>query len=181
MKLSVICLLCLLSERLEQVLDAVRGECRLTKDTHDFKDGSTNLEVVLDDGNEAVCDDGNVNLYADCVLGLSPESFDLEMLFDPFEEQLHLPPVFIKKSDVLGCKIEIVRVVNKTPLEFRDIVDNPSDDSGIFLLILLFVNRILWSLRTLSVPSSMLSPSTISYGGLPFSLMIKNAPSTLMR
>ena len=138
MKLSVICLLCLLSERLEQVLDAVRGECRLTKDTHDFKDGPTNLEVVLDDGNEAVCDDGNVNLYADCILGLSPESFDLEMLFDPFEEQLHLPPVFIKKSDVLGCKIEIVRVVNKTPLEFRDIVDNPSDDSGIFLLILLF-------------------------------------------
>ena len=62
MKLSVICLLCLLSERLEQVLDAVRGECRLTKDTHDFKDGPTNLEVVLDDGNEAVCDDGNVNL-----------------------------------------------------------------------------------------------------------------------
>ncbi len=138
MKLSVICLLCLLSERFEQVMDVIHGERRLTKDTHDFKDGSTNLEVVLDDGNEAVCDDGNVNLYADCILGLSPESFDLEMLFDPFEEQLHLPPVFIKKSDVLGCKIEIVRVVNKAPMEFRGIVDNPSDDSGIFLLILLF-------------------------------------------
>ena len=95
MKLSVIFLLNLLSERLEQVLDAVRGECRLTKDTHDFKDRSSNLEVMLDDGNEAVCDDGNVNLYADCILGLSPKSFDLEMLFDPFEEQLHLPPVFI--------------------------------------------------------------------------------------
>ena len=41
-----------LFERLEQVLDAVRGERRLTKDTHDLKDGPANLEVVLDDGNE---------------------------------------------------------------------------------------------------------------------------------
>ena len=127
-----------LFERFEQVLDAVRGERRLAKNTHNFKDGSSNLEVVLDDCNEAVCDDCNVNLYAHSILGFSPESFDLEMLLNPFEEQLHLPPVFIKKSDVLGCKIEIVRVVNKAPLEFRDIVDNPSDDSGIFLLILLF-------------------------------------------
>ena len=124
-------------ERLEQVLDAVRGERRLTKDTHDFKDWSANLEVVFDDGNEAVCDDCNVNLYAHSILGFSPEPLDLEMLFDPFEKQLHLPPIFIKESDVLSCKIEIVRVVNKAPLEFWSIVDNPSDDSRILLLILL--------------------------------------------
>jgi hypothetical protein len=92
---------------------------------------------VLDDGNEAVCDDCNVNLYAHSIFGFSPEPLDLEMLLDPFEKQLHLPPIFIKESDVLGCKIEIIRVVNKAPLEFRGIVDNPSDDSGILLLILL--------------------------------------------
>mgnify|MGYP006988836787 CR=1 FL=1 len=39
MKLSVICLICLLPERLEQVLDTIRGKCRLAKDAHNFKDG----------------------------------------------------------------------------------------------------------------------------------------------
>ena len=53
-------------ERLEQVLDAVRGECRLAKDTHDLKHGTANLEVMLDDGNEAICDDGNVYLNTNC-------------------------------------------------------------------------------------------------------------------
>ena len=56
-----------------------------------------NFEVMLDDGNEAVSDDGDVYLDADGVLGLTPESLDLEMLLDPLE-QLHLPPIFIKVS-----------------------------------------------------------------------------------
>jgi len=52
-------------ERFEQVLDIVRGECRLSKYTHDFKYGSANLEVVLDDCNETVSDDCNVYLNMD--------------------------------------------------------------------------------------------------------------------
>ena len=138
MKLSVISLLCLLSERFEQVSDAVRGECRLTKDTHDFKDGPANLEVVLDDGNETIGDDGDVNLYAHSIFGFSPEPLDLKMLLDPFEEQLHLPPIFIEQGDVLRTEKEVVRVVYETAMQLRSIVDNPSNDSGIFLLILLF-------------------------------------------
>ena len=137
MKLSVISLLSLLPKRLEQVLDAVRGECRLTKDAHDFKDESANLEVVLDDGNETIGDDGNVNLYADCVLGFSPKSFDLEVLLDPFEKQLDVPPVLIQQSNVLCLEEEVVRVVYETAMQLRGIIDNPSDSSGIFLQIFL--------------------------------------------
>ena len=43
-----------LIKRLKQVLDAVRGECRLARNPHDLKHWPANLEVVLDNGNEAV-------------------------------------------------------------------------------------------------------------------------------
>lgn len=76
-ELSVIRIFRLLLERLEQIPDAVRGECRLAKDAHDFDDRPANLEVVFDDSNEAVGDDSNVYLDTHCVLGLSPKSFDL--------------------------------------------------------------------------------------------------------
>ncbi len=76
-ELSVIRIFRLLLERLEQITDAVRGECRLAKDAHDFDDRPANLEVMFDDGNEAVGDDSNVYLDTHCVLGLSPKSLDL--------------------------------------------------------------------------------------------------------
>ena len=112
-ELSVIRILCLLFERLEQVSDIVRGECRLAKDTHDFNDRPANLKVMLDDCNEAVCDDSNMYLYAHGILRLTPEVLDLEMLLNPLEEQLHLPSVLIKQGDVLCTEEEVVRVVDK--------------------------------------------------------------------
>ena len=126
-----------LSERLEQVLNAVHGERRLTKDTHDFKDGPANLEVMLNDGNETVGDDGHVYLYADRIFRFSPETLDLEVLLDPFEKQFHLPPIFIEQGDVLCTEVEVVRVVDKASMKLWHIIDNSSDNTRILLLILL--------------------------------------------
>ena len=126
-----------LFERVEQVLDAVHGERRLAKDTHDFEDGPANLEVVLNNGNEAVGDDSNVYLYADCIFGFSPETLDLEVLLDPFEKQLHLPPVFIEQGDVLRTEVEVVRIVDEASMKLWCIIDNSSDNTGILFLILL--------------------------------------------
>ena len=135
-ELPVIRLFCL-PERHEEVSNIVCGERRLAKDTHDFKDGPANLEVVLDDGNETVGDDGHVNLYANRIFGFSPETLDLEVLLDPFEKQLHLPPVFIKQGDVLCAEVEVVRIINEASMKLWRIIDNSSDSTGILLLILL--------------------------------------------
>ena len=136
-QLPVICNLNLLPERFEQILDTIRSECRLAKNAHDFEYRSANLEVVLDDGNKAIGDDGNVNLYADSVLGISPESFDLKVLLYPFEKQLHLPSVLIEQGNILCLEDVVVRVVYKAAMQFRGIIDNPSYRSGILLLVFL--------------------------------------------
>ena len=126
-----------LFERLEQVMDVIHGERRLTKDTHDFEDRPANLKVVLDNGNEAVGDDGHVYLYSDCIFRFSPETLDLEVLLDPFEEELHLPPIFIEQGNVLCAEVEVVRVVDEASMKPWRIIDNSSDNTGILLLILL--------------------------------------------
>ncbi len=135
-ELSVIQIFDLLLERSEQVLNAVRGECRLAKDTHDFDNGSSNLKVMLDDGNETIGDDGNMYLDTYCILRFTPEAFDLKMLFDPLEEQLHLPSVLVEQGDVLSTEEEVVRVIDKTAMQLRCIVDDSPDNARILLQVL---------------------------------------------
>ena len=85
-QLAVIFLTVIPLARLEEVTDVVHGESRLAKDAHDFKHWPAHLEVVLDDGNEAVGDNGDMYLDADGVLRLSPEPLDLEVLLDPLDD-----------------------------------------------------------------------------------------------
>ena len=75
----------ILLERLKQALYVVHSESRLAQDAHDFKHWPANLEVMGNDGNESVWYDGHMYLNADCVIGFSPETLDLEMLLNPFE------------------------------------------------------------------------------------------------
>ncbi len=136
-------------EWLKQVLDAVHGERRFAKDAHDFEDGPANPEIVLNDGNEAVGDDGHVYLYADCVFGFSPETLDLEVLLDPFEKQLHLPPVFIEQGDVLCTEVEVVRIVDEASMKLWRIIDNSSDNTGILLQNTLAIDDLICRLALL--------------------------------
>ena len=46
----------------EKLHDVILGEQGTSLDSHDLHDGTSKLEVVLNDSNETVCDDGDMNL-----------------------------------------------------------------------------------------------------------------------
>ena len=135
-KLSVIGFL-LVPRRGEKLHDVILGKQGTAQNAHNLHDGPSKLEVMLNDSDETVCDDGNMDLNTYRIVALSPERLDLEVLLDPFEEQLDLPPVFIKEGNVFGCKVEVVRVVSERTMQIRSIVDDTPDFARVLLFVLL--------------------------------------------
>ena len=76
----------LVLRRGEKLDEVVLGKQGAAQDSHDLHDGTSKFEVVLNDTDETVCDDGNMNLNAHCIVALTPERLDLEVLLNPFEE-----------------------------------------------------------------------------------------------
>ena len=128
----------LILKRGEELHNVVFGKQGTAQDSHDLHDWASKFKIMLNDSDETVCDDGNMNLDTHGIVTLSPERFDPEVLLNPFEKQLNLPPVFIKESDVLGSKIEVVRVVSERAVKVWSIVDDTPDFAWILFLVLLF-------------------------------------------
>ena len=84
-KLPVIKFILVLS-RGEKFHDVILGERGTAQDAHNLHDGASKLEVVLNDSDETACDDGHMDLNTYCIVTLSPERLDLEVLLEPFEE-----------------------------------------------------------------------------------------------
>lgn len=135
MQLHFIIVLGLTFERFKQVSDIVLDQQRTTQNAHDLIDGPSDLQVVLDDSDEAIGDNGNVYLYADSILRLSPKGFNAQVLFNPFEKEFDLPPVLVEECNILGRKIEVVRIVRERSLKVGRIVNDASNGNGIVLLV----------------------------------------------
>ena len=112
-------------------MDVVFDQQGTAQYPHDLEDRSAEFEVVFDNGDEAIGDDGHMNLYPDSILGLTPKCLDAEMLLDPLEEKFHLPSVSVKQGDVLGRKVEVVSIVDERPAEVWCIIDDTSEVGGI--------------------------------------------------
>ena len=81
---------------------------RDSENLKDFVDASLQFHVVLHYCHETISDYGTIYLNADCILRRSPELLDTQVLFDPFEEQLHAPSVAVQLGDCLGRGRQIV-------------------------------------------------------------------------
>lgn len=96
------------------------------KDSHDLIDVPLKFHSMFDYSDNAISADSRMDLYSDRILGVSPESGDPKMLFDPFEEKFHLPSVLIKEYNLFGGQEEIICVKDKTSLQIGDIRYNTS-------------------------------------------------------
>ena len=111
----------------EEFFDVISGEKRTSEYSCNFVNISIEFKVMFNDGDKAICANGDINLYSDGIFGVTPKGFDAKMLLYPFKEQLNSPSIFVKKSDVFCLEIKVVRIVNERSFEFGSIVNDSSD------------------------------------------------------
>ena len=134
-ELPVIIFLLLFEGSFEKFIDVIMDKQGVSKNAHDLNDWAANLMVMFNDTNKTVCDDSNMDLNTNGIFAFAPEGLNLEMLLNPFEEQLDLPSVFVKECNFTCFEIEVVRIVCKRSLQIRSIIDNASEGNRIISFI----------------------------------------------
>ena len=75
----------------------------------DFAEAPLQPEFLLDDGDEHVNADRDPHLSLHRVVARPVKGFDMQVLFDPFEEQFDLPTLLVKRGNDGGGQCKIVR------------------------------------------------------------------------
>ena len=74
---------------------------------------------LIETGHHEVNADRDPDLGANSVLAVAVKRFDTQVLFDPFEEQLDLPPAFVDERNSQCWETEVVGQKNQTLTGFR--------------------------------------------------------------
>ena len=83
-------------------------EKRDAENLRDFAEAALDFQFFLQNRNQQVDADGDPELGLDGILGGSVKSLDPEILFDPFEEKLHLPTAFVELGNGESREHQIV-------------------------------------------------------------------------
>ena len=94
--------------------------------------------------NEEVNTHRNPNLRPHGVVVSSEKSFDAQVLFDPFEEQFHMPTVFVNLRDGLRTHNHVVGQKHKSFAGFTINEFNSSDEFRV-ILDRICCDKVLWS------------------------------------
>lgn len=131
MKLAIVIIIGPIGQRRQEFLNGILDQKGIAKDTHDLNNRSVQFEVVFNDGDETVRDDGDMYLYPDCIFSFSPKGFDTKMLLDPFEKKFDLPSEAVKKGNFFCLKVEVVGVVGEGPSKVRGIENDAPERNRI--------------------------------------------------
>lgn len=102
-----------------------------------IKSAAIEVKVMFNNCDKAICRNSRVYLDSDCIFGYSSKRFYVQVLLNPFEEQLYLPSVFIKQGNMLSLGCKAISKVRKSSLVFCRVVNNTSKKARIFLYRLL--------------------------------------------
>jgi len=85
------------------------------------------MKTLFHDSHEYVDGYGDPDLGLHGILGGAIERLDPEVLLDPFEEQLDLPPAFVQLCDGQGWQDKVVGQEDQAFVRFRVVELDPSD------------------------------------------------------
>src|SRR3989337_4492210 len=89
------------------------------------------IQSLLDNRHEKISTDSNPYLGLDSIGRCSEERLDPQMLFDPLEEQFHLPTTAINICAGLGRDKEVVRKNHQALGSFGIVIPYPTQRIGI--------------------------------------------------
>ena len=107
----------------------------------DFVETSFDLQFFLDNGDENINTDGDPDLGLHCVLGGSIKGLDSKVLFDPLEEEFHLPAAFVQLGNGQRVEHKIVCQEYESFGRFDIEIADPAKGIGIFLGDLLAMEK----------------------------------------
>ena len=93
---------------------------------------------MLDNGHEAVGDDGCTDLNAYRIFGCSPELLDFEMLLQLFVKQFYLPTVLVQVGYFESRQVESIRQESEVAVLLFIMIADQSEPFGILLMRCLF-------------------------------------------
>jgi len=106
-------------------------EQRQAENLQHFAETPFALQFLTNEGRQHIHTDRHPHLGLHRVLGCAVEVFDTQVLFDPFEEQFHLPSALVQPGDGPSGQIEVVRQEYQAAVVFGVVKRDATQGGGI--------------------------------------------------